>query len=289
MWLNPLKGDHLTLRQLDKTLPVNIDDASSAKIERGIFVYISTNKQTVATGFNEPRFALYTSEVAAKPNAVPYIALQSLHDTQANMAGNTVQAPSVSGNLVDDYGVKVGSKPEGVCPNRSGDNERLFLNPMSSIENAQYIRGPRITAVSILSPAEWQTNAYDKTQDSQYYIGCPLSVNDDGRLCMWTQGHNIVGYVTQIPTMRYVNDLGASENGARISGGNVKCIAFSTAWIPVAVSQPGVAPTPSVMSADKPKAAPTPAGVSADEHKPSADAHTNAAQGAHGTEAGDDE
>ena len=275
MWLNPLKGDHLTLRQLDKTLPVNIDDASSAKIERGIFVYISTNKQAVSTGVNEPRFALYTSEVAAKPNAVPYIALQSLHDTQANMAGNTVQAPSVSGNLVDDYGVKVGSKPEGVCPNRSGDNERLFLNPMSSIENAQYISGPRITAVSILSPAEWQTNAYDKTQDSQYYIGCPLSVNDDGRLCMWTQGHNIVGYVTQIPTMRYVNDLGASENGARISGGNVKCIAFSTAWIPVAVSQPEVAPTPSVMSAD--------------EHKPSADAHTNASQGAHGTEAGDDE
>ena len=275
MWLNPLKGDHLTLRQLDKTLPVNIDDASSAKIERGIFVYISTNKQAVSTGVNEPRFALYTSEVAAKPNAVPYIALQSLHDTQANMAGNTVQAPSVSGGLVDDYGVKVGSKPEGVCPNRSGDNERLFLNPMSSIENAQYISGPRITAVSILSPAEWQTNAYDKTHDSQYSIGCPLSVNDDGRLCMWTQGHNIVGYVTQIPTMRYVNDLGASENGARISGGNVKCIAFSTAWIPVAVSQPGVAPTPAVMSADEPKV--------------SADTHTNASQGAHGTEAGDDE
>ena len=133
MWLNPLKGDHLTLRQLDKTLPVSIDDASSAKIERGIFVYISTNKQAVSTGVNEPRFALYTSEVAAKPNAVPYIALQSLHDTQANMAGNTVQAPSVSGNLVDDYGVKVGSKPEGDCQKgeRSGDNERLFLKPMS--------------------------------------------------------------------------------------------------------------------------------------------------------------
>ena len=286
MWLNPLKGDHLTLRQLDKTLPVSIDDTSSAKIERGIFVYISTNKQAVSTGVNEPRFALYTSEVAKKPNAVPYIALQSLHDTQANMAGNTVQAPSVSGDLVDDYGVKVGSKPEGECPNRSGDNEKLFLNPMSSIENAQYIRGPRITAVSILSPAEWQTNAYDKTQDSQYYIGCPLSVNDDGRLCMWTQGHNIVGYVTQIPTMRYVNDLGASENGARISGGNVKCIAFSTAWIPVAVSQPEVAPTPAEMSADKPKVAPTPAVVSADKPKLSADAHTNAEQG---TEASDDE
>ena len=275
MWLNPLKGDHLTLRQLDKTLPVSIDDASSAKIERGIFVYISTNKQTVATGVNEPRFALYTSDVAKKPNAVPYIALQSLHDTQANMAGNTVQAPSVSGGLVDDYGVKVGSKPEGVGADRSGDNERLFLNPVSSIENAQYISGPRITAVSILSPAEWQTNAYDKTQDSQYYVGCPLSVNDDGKLCMWTKDHNIVGYVTQIPTMRYVNDLGASENGARISGGNVKCIAFSTAWIPVAVSQPEVAPTPNAMSADKPKL--------------SAGTQTNAAQGSHGTEAGDDE
>lgn len=253
MWLNPLKGDHLTLRQLDKTLPVDTSVASSKTIERGIFVYVSTNNiKPGSAGNGEARFALYTATQAALPNAVPYIALMGWKDTQASMAGNDVQAPATIG--ADDTGVLVGSNPDAQCPARSGNDEKAFINNVSTIDGAQVVRGPRITAISILQPAEWQTNAFDKTQaDANYYVGAPLSVNNDGKLCPWTTGKNIVGYVTQSPAMRWVNDLGASEEGARISGGNSKCIAFSTAWIPVAAVASGEGKNVDVMSKGKPE------------------------------------
>lgn len=231
MWLNPLKGDHLTLRQLDKTLPVDLETAAASednkKIERGSFVYISTG----GTATGAQKFALYKSAQATTAHAVPYIALQGVNDFQAGMAGNVGQAPEAQG-------IEKEAKA-------TGDN-LAFINPR---ELEQTFRGPRITAVSVLQPAEWQTTAFAKKNaeggaiaDSSYYVGCPLTVDDNGMLTPFTNGHNIVGYVTAAPSKRWINDLGASADGARISGGNAKVISFSTAWIPVAVPAEGANP-----------------------------------------------
>lgn len=230
MWLNPLKGAHLTLGQLDKTLPVDMSVAKNKAIERGSIVFISTGEQNNGA----PRFQLYTATEAKKPNAVPYVALMGVNDFQAGMAGNEVQAPEAIGI---DKGTPGGAEWLG----------------KAAVLGAGDIRGPRITAISLVQPAEWETTAYD-TGVADYYVGRPLTVNNDGKLTAWTSGDNIVGYVTAVPHPRWINDLGASKDGARISGGNAKVIAFSTAWIPAAFSdnvQPGVL---SVKGAAKPAA-----------------------------------
>ena len=230
MWFSPLKGAHLTLGQLDKTLPVDKGVAANQKIQRGSFVYIKADDNGTAIS---PRFALYTSTEAAKPNAVPYIALMGVKDFQAGMAGNVGQAEAAIG--ADPLGVE-----DGVTGDPTG-NDLTFLNKNGVAANPTYFGeqagfvGPRITAISVVQPAEYQTTAFDATQS--YYVGCPLTINDDGKLTPFTDGKNIVGYVTAVPTVRWINDLGASEDGARISGGNKKVIEFSTAWIPVAAVQ----------------------------------------------------
>jgi len=211
MWLNPLKGAHLTLGQLDKTLPVDKTVDVNAGIERGSIVFIKAG----ANGKDTPRFQLYTDTEAQKPNAVPYVALMGIKDFQAGMAGSVGQAPEAEGI---DKGTPGGTN---------------FLGK-ADVVGAGGIRGPRITAISLVQPAEWETTAFDKTKKDDFYVGMPLSVNDEGKLTPWTTGRNIVGYVTKTPTMRWINDLGASADGARISGGNAMVIAYSTAWIPVA-------------------------------------------------------
>ena len=50
MWFSPLKGAHLTLGQVDKTLPVDLTVPAegtnpNTKIERGSFVYIKANEK----------------------------------------------------------------------------------------------------------------------------------------------------------------------------------------------------------------------------------------------------
>ena len=238
MWLNPLKGAHLTLGQLDKTLPVDIDVTANKGIERGSFVYIKAYDNGAPI---TPRFALYTATEAAKPNAVPYIALMDAYDYQAGMAGNIDQAPKTSGaaKAVDANGNDL------VAPTDDGNPataDGVSFIDKKAIAGAQDFTGPRITAISVVQPAEFETNAVDFTGAADYYVGEPLTIAD-GKLTHFTTGHNIVGYVTAKPYTRWVNNLGASKEGARISGGNAKVLAFSTAWIPVAAtaSNPAVA------------------------------------------------
>ena len=231
MWLSPLKGAHLTLGQLDKTLPVDKRDAANLNIERGSFVYIKAadNGGSAIT----PRFALYTATEAVKPNAVPYIALMGINDFQAGMAGNVGQAETANG--IENDPAEFGGLEDGVL--KTGN--ATFLDKDGAAHNPTYfgeqagITGPRITAISVVQPAEWQTTAFDKTKT--YYVGQPLTI-DAGKLTPFTTGKNIVGYVTAVPKIRWINDLGASKEGARISGGNASVIEFSTAWIPVAAT-----------------------------------------------------
>lgn len=248
MWLSPLKGAHLTLGQLDKTLPVDKSVAANLKIERGSFVYINAHDGSAKLA--QPRFALYTATQAAKPNAVPYIALMSVKDFQAGMAGNVGQAEQISPEAGAAAPDGVGSAPA------AGSDELAFLGKKFT-DGAQEFTGPRITAISVLQPAEWQTTAFDTTQS--YYVGQPLTINNDGKLTPFTTGKNIVGYVTAEPFVRWINDLGASIDGARISGGNAKVIEFSTAWIPVAstgaAGADGAGTAPGALSAGAPKVA----------------------------------
>ncbi len=220
MWLNPLKGAHLTLGQLDKTLPVDLSVTGNDGIERGSIVFIKAG----TTGQEAPRFQIYTAAEAAKANAVPYVALMGVKDFQAGMAGNVGQAPAAAVPGADGFGTR--NKVAG------SDTDYSAFVDATDIEGAQGFRGPRITAISLVQPAEWETSAYDKTVDT-YYVGMPLTVAE-GKLTPWETGKNIVGYVTAIPKKRWINDLGASADGARISGGYASVITFSTAWIPVA-------------------------------------------------------
>ena len=242
MWFSPLKGAHLTLGQVDKTLPVDLtvpaDEKSTnpnTKIERGSFVYIKADEKGTPI---PPCFALYTAAEAAKPNAVPYIALMGVDDFQAGMAGNIGQAEEAQ---------DIAKKPVAAGKNLT------FLD-VAHIKDEQTFRGPRITAISVLQAAEYQTSAFEeKTSekaDITYYVGQPLTVSANGKLEPWTTGKNTVGYVTAVPFVRWINDLGASKNAARISGGNAKVINFSTAWIPtsgtpapLAVGKPSVVTT----------------------------------------------
>jgi len=268
MWLNPLKGAHLTLGQLDKTLPVDTSVSKNEAIERGSIVFISTGEQNNGA----PRFQLYTSTEAAKPNAVPYVALMGVKDFQAGMAGNEVQAPEAQGI---DKGTAA-----------TGATETWLRTPppgTTGILGVSGIRGPRITAISLVQPAEWETTAYDK-EASGYYVGMPLTVNNDGKLTPWEAGKNIVGYVSAVPYTRWVNDLGASADGARISGGNTKVIAFTTAWIPAAAVAAGDGANVGVLSAkgakvDAKTAAPANQGAPAQAQAP-ANAGTQAPAGA---------
>lgn len=223
MWLNPLKGAHLTLGQLDKTLPVDMSEGKNAAIERGSIVFISTGGSATPNN-SQPRFQLYTDTEAQKATAVPYVALMGVNDFQAGMAGNMVQAPEAI----------------GIDKGTPGGDEWLGK---AAVHGAGDIRGPRITAISLVQPAEWETTAFAQ-KDSEnhdivgdYYVGMPLSVNNQGLVAPWKTGRNIVGYVTAVPKKRWINDLGASKDGARISGGNALVIAFSTAWIPAAATE----------------------------------------------------
>lgn len=221
MWLNPLKGAHLTLGQLDKTLPVSIERTSptvanpNEAIERGSIVYIKAYNGKAAV---EPQFAIYTEAEAVKPNAVPYIALMGVKDYQAGMAGNVGQAPEAQG-------IAKGTKAAGA--------NASFLNP-TNVEGAQTFLGPRITAISLVQPAEWETTAFDDG-GTEFYVGEMLTVAN-GKLTHWETGKNLVGYVTAKNYVRWINDLGSTADGARISGGNATVIAFSTAWIPAAAT-----------------------------------------------------
>lgn len=277
MWFSPLKGAHLTLGQLDKTLPVDKSVAANMKIERGSFVYINAFDGTSKIS---PRFALYTAAQAAKPNAVPYIALMGINDFQAGMAGNIGQAPETDG-IDKEYTAATGANLTFI--NRDG----VASNPTYFGEQAG-IEGPRITGISLLQPAEYQTTAFDKAQKDAYYVGQPLTIAD-GKLAPYDASNptNIVGYVTAVPFVRWINDLGASKDGARISGGNAMVIEFSTAWIPVAatsgdngnvkplqVGKPATAtasdvkaPAPAAPAADAPKAPAAPAAPAADAPK----------------------
>lgn len=210
MWFSPLKGAHLTLGQLDKTLPVNTKVEANKKIDRGIFVYVDAGEGGNAT----PCFSLYTSTQAGKDTPViPYIALQSYKDFQAGMAGNVGQAPITKGY-------------DPVYPAAGSENKTFIQAP----DMGQAVEGPRITAISILQAAEYQTNAFDASKT--YKVGDLLTINDEGKLTPWTEGKSIVGSVTAAPFPRWINDLGASEDGARISGGNSKVLNFATMWIP---------------------------------------------------------
>ena len=244
MWFSPLKGAHLTLGQLDKTLPVDKSVAANMNIERGSFVYIKAFDSAANSGSGaaiSPRFALYTATEAGKPNAVPYIALMGVKDFQAGMAGNVGQAEEATGTVHD------GSAPT--------DDNLTFLHK-TNVEGAQEFIGPRITAISVVQPAEYQTTAFDATKS--YYVGEPLTIAD-GKLTPFVDGTNIVGYVTAVPKPRWINDLGASVDGARISGGNAKVIEFSTAWIPVAATgaagTEGAGTAPGALSVGAPKVA----------------------------------
>lgn len=216
MWFSPLKGAHLTLGQLDKTLPVNMAEGGSTSIERGSFVYIKATGDSTT-----PRFALYTDEQAAVANAVPYIALMGVHDFQAGMAGNIGQAETVD----SDTGIT-----------KYTEDQAQFIDA-ANVEGAQDFRGPRITAISVLQAAEYQTTAFDTTKS--YYVGQPLTISA-GKLTPFTSGKNIVGYVTAKAKPRWINDLGADKPGARISGGTAQVLEFSTAWIPVAATNDSV-------------------------------------------------
>lgn len=223
MWFSPLKGAHLTLGQLDKTLPVNTKVETNKNIDRGVFVYVDAG----ADGNAKPCFSLYTSTQAGNATPViPYIALQSWKDFQAGMAGNIGQAPITKG--IAPFHTKAGSGAwDDGTP--SGANEAAFIDA-HNIADAQDVEGPRITAISILQAAEYQTNAFDATQT--YKVGDLLTVNDEGKLTPWAEGKSVVGSVTAAPFTRWINDLGASEDAARISGGNSKVINFATMWIP---------------------------------------------------------
>jgi len=218
MWFSPLKGAHLTLGQLDKTLPVDIAATGNDTIERGSFVYIQAYDTTGSAKLTPPRFSLYTATEAAKPNAVPYIALMGVKDFQAGMAGNIGQVTEAKGAA------------SAVPDTPLSEAEANFLGKHFTKDDQKFT-GPRITAISVVQPAEYQTTAFDATKS--YYVGQPLTIAA-GKLTPFTGGQNIVGYVTAEPFTRWINDLGASEDGARISGGNAKVIEFSTAWIPVA-------------------------------------------------------
>lgn len=259
MWFSPLKGAHLTLGQLDKTLPVDKSVTANTQIRRGSFVCITVG----AAGDKPPSFKLYTSTEAAKPNAVPYIALMGINDFQAGMAGNVGQAPEVEG-----------ATPAGTLPT-AGSDAAKFLG-VTRTTGEQSVTGPRITAISVVQPAEYQTSAFEDVEG--YYVGAPLTISDNGKLTPFEPGRNIVGYVTAGRKTRWVNDLGADAEGARISGGNVEVIEFSTAWIPVAATDSNVkafnagAPKAVAPAADKPAApaADKPAAPAAD--KPAAPA-----------------
>lgn len=252
MWLSPLKGAHLTLGQLDKTLPVDLGATATIggksvevnkKIERGNIVFIKAG----ATGKDAPRFQLYTSTEAAKPNAVPYIVLVGVKDFQAGMAGNVGQAPEVDDEFVE----------KGTAGGDTWLGKANVVGVGKDATGASYVKGPRITAISLVQPAEWQTTAFDKDVATSLYVGAPLTVNDKGVLTLWTSGKNIVGYVTATPKTRWINDLGASADGARISGGNASVIEFSTAWIPVAASgtagADGAGTAPAALNVGAPK------------------------------------
>lgn len=217
MWFSALKGPYLTLGQIDKTLPVDVSVEANKKIKRGIFVYVMGDVEGVPC---DPRFALYTSAVAGKANAVPYIALMGVDDYQAGMAGNIGQAETV-GNKVTDL---AGDKKDFLAPHQ--------------IEGAQEFRGPRITAISCIQAGEYQTNAFDRSKSNLFYVGCPLTVNDEGMLTPFEDGKNIVGYCTAAPTPRWINDLGADNPANRITGGNDEVIEFASAWIPAASASP---------------------------------------------------
>lgn len=236
MWFSPLKGAHLTLGQIDKTLPVDISQDANKKIERGTFVYIGNG-----TGTSDvPQFKIYTATQNTLPNAVPYIALMGVYDFQAGMAGDVGQAP-------------VALNSDGTEVTTGATKGTAFTAP--TLKGAQGVSGPCITAISVLQAGEYQTSAYS---GDITYVGEPLTVGADGKLVKWETGKNIVGYVTATPKTRWVNDLGASVNGARISGGNVSVIEFSTAWIPAAATAENTVKIEQVAPAEK-KAAATPA------------------------------
>jgi hypothetical protein len=240
MWFSPLKGAHLTLGQLDKTLPVDISAGDNKKIERGTFVYIANGTGTT----DVPQFKIYTAEQATKANAVPYIALMGVYDFQAGMAGNVGQAP-----------VALNSDGTQVTVGTAATDDALKFIDKPTLAGAQAVSGPRITAISIVQAGEYQTSAYTGTG---FYVGQPLTVGAEGKLVAWETGKHIVGYVTATPKTRWVNDLGASVQGARISGGNASVIEFSTAWIPAAATEDNTAKTQQAVTAEKKAAAATP-------------------------------
>jgi hypothetical protein len=256
-----LKGAHLTLGQLDKTLPVETggENNPNDKIERGSFMYISTG----GTNTGAARFKLYDGAAAKLPNAVPYIALMGVKDFQAGMAGNIGQAPEADG-------IEKGTKATG---------DALTFLDVTNVENAQPFTGPRITGISVVQPAEYQTTAFETKIGStviSYYVGQPLTISNNGKLTPFEDGCNIVGYVTAIPKTRWINNLGASADGARISGGNASVIEFSTAWIPCAAKASGddanIGSALSVkgasVKADVKAPAPAPAGAQANAPAP---------------------
>lgn len=225
MWFSALKGPYLTLGQIDKTLPVDVSVEANKKIKRGIFVYVEG--LTAGETPQSPRFSLYTSAVAGNANAVPYIALMGVEDYQAGMAGNIGQAETV------------GNKKTTLA----GD-ERKFLDPHQVLneQDGQDFRGPRITAISCIQAGEYQTNAFDREKENLFYVGCPLTVNDEGMLTPYVAGKNIVGYCSEAPKVRWINDLGADDPTNRITGGNDTVIGFTTAWIPSASASPAPVP-----------------------------------------------
>ena len=240
MWFSPLKGAHLTLGQIDKTLPVDISQANNKKIERGTFVYIANGDGSTGV----PQFKIYTATQATAANAVPYIALMGVYDFQAGMAGDVGQAP-------------VALNADGTEATTGASKGTAFTAP--TLKGAQGVSGPCITAISVLQAGEYQTSAYT---GSITYVGQPLTVGADGKLVAWAKDQNIVGYVTATPKKRWVNDLGASVNGARISGGNVSVIEFETAWIPAAATAGNTVKLQQIVTAEKKVVATTAASAS---------------------------
>lgn len=92
---------------------------------------------------------------------------------------------------------------------------------------------PRITALSLDMAGEYETSEYDTTKTT-YTVGGALTVSG-GKLTPASEGDAVVGYVTLVPTSRWINNAislpsgGTDQRLATRTGAQQSVIRFRTA------------------------------------------------------------
>lgn len=93
---------------------------------------------------------------------------------------------------------------------------------------------PAVTGIDLSQDGEYETSVFKQTD--AYEIGTALYAGTDGMLTVTSNGAGIVGYVTQVPASRWINNAVAVPQGADAdprlayrTGAREKVIRFKTA------------------------------------------------------------